>query len=323
MSGMPECGSEVSPVKPRWRARHRLLAGLCALTALAVLSVLVQLGTGERDAGPSALAAELGLAAGPVPSTPASHPAWQGHRLIAPAVTAPPAAAPAAVPTSALTPVPPPPPTTKPAAARQQPVLPAASVSSRQASRSGCDVGAAAGARQVVVVRSSGTRATVRACSRTANGSYALDLGPYRGYVGRSGVTSAGAKREGDGATPAGVYPLRGGFGLRANPGIPQGWFRVDGDDVWVDDPDSALYNTHQTEPADGRWSSAEQLANPPAYDYAQVIGYNESRRPGRGSAIFLHVATGGPTAGCVSLPVSALLEVMRWERSGVVIAVS
>jgi L,D-peptidoglycan transpeptidase YkuD (ErfK/YbiS/YcfS/YnhG family) len=175
----------------------------------------------------------------------------------------------------------------------------------------------------VVVVGSAGGRATVRACSRTANGSYRTDLGPYSGYVGRSGVTSAGSKREGDGATPAGVYPLRGGFGLKGNPGIPQGWFRVDSRDVWVDDPQSSLYNTHQRKPADGRWASAESLANAPAYDYAQVIGYNESRRPGRGSAIFLHVSTGRPTAGCVSLPRSALLEVMRWERSGAVIAIS
>ena len=30
-----------------------------------------------------------------------------------------------------------------------------------------------------------------------------------------------------------------------------------------------------------------------PAYDYAQVIGYNEKRTPGRGSAIFFHVDTG------------------------------
>ena len=186
-----------------------------------------------------------------------------------------------------------------------------------------CDVGRAAGSDQVVVVDSSGTRATVRACSRQSDGTYVTDLGPFSGYVGRTGVTSASSKREGDGHTPAGVYPLRGGFGAKGDPGLPQGWFTVDGNDYWVDDPDSALYNTHQRGPADGRWDSAENLLTVPAYNYAQVIGYNEGATPGKGSAIFLHVSTGGPTAGCVSVATSALLDIFRWERSGAVIVIS
>ena len=181
-------------------------------------------------------------------------------------------------------------------------------------------MGAAAGADQVVVVRSSGSRATVRACSRTGDG-YVTELGPFDGYVGRSGVS--GNKSEGDGATPAGVFGLRSGFGVRSNPGLAQGWMVVDDADVWVDDPASGLYNTHQRKPADGRWASAEDLRNSPAYDYAQVIGYNEGATPGAGSAIFLHVATGGPTAGCVSLRQGALLDVLRWQDPGALIVIS
>ncbi|MGZ4729076.1 MAG: hypothetical protein ACXWB2_15255 [Acidimicrobiales bacterium] len=97
----------------------------------------------------------------------------------------------------------------------------------------------------------------------------------------------------------------------------------MDSNDVWVDDSASSLYNTHQRKPANGRWSSAENLLKTPAYTYAQVIGYNEARTPGRGSAIFFHVDTGGGTAGCVSLPVGALLAVMRWERAGAVMSIS
>ena len=228
------------------------------------------------------------------------------------------AAAPAA---SRFVPVPPPAPSAPPPTSEA--TTGARSAPSGATANAPCDVGAAAGHAQVIVVRSSGARATVRACSATDNGSYVTDLGPFSGYVGRSGVKSAAAKREGDGATPAGVYALRGGFGLRANPGLPQGWFGVDAADVWVDDPASSLYNTHQREPADGRWASAEPLANAPAYTYAQVIGYNEAARPGAGSAIFLHVSTGAPTVGCVSLPTSALLDVMRWESPGAVIMIS
>ncbi len=188
---------------------------------------------------------------------------------------------------------------------------------------SSCEVGRADGNEQVVVVDGSGTRATVRACSRQQDGSYVTELGPFSGYVGRSGVTSASSKREGDGHTPAGVYPLRGGFGAKGHPGLAQGWFTVDDDDVWVDDPGSSLYNTHQRGPVDGRWDSAEDLLTVPAYDYAQVIGYNEAATPGKGSAIFLHVSTGGPTAGCVSIPAGDLLDVFGWQDAGAVIVIS
>src|SRR5262249_1635032 len=34
---------------------------------------------------------------------------------------------------------------------------------------------------------------------------------------------------------------------------------------------------------------------------------------PGLGSAIFLHVSTGGSTAGCVSLPSTDLVALLRW----------
>jgi L,D-peptidoglycan transpeptidase YkuD (ErfK/YbiS/YcfS/YnhG family) len=183
-----------------------------------------------------------------------------------------------------------------------------------------CAVPQGVTAAQVVLVKGSGSSATVRACRRSA-GRYLLELGPYYGHVGRNGVSWS--KREGDLQTPAGTFPLRGGFGARANPGLATGWFRVDGNDVWVDDPGSDLYNTHQRKPANGRWDSAENLLNTPAYNYAQVIGYNEARTPGRGSAIFLHVDTGGGTAGCVSLPQWALLAVLRWQRPGAVMSIS
>ena len=164
-----------------------------------------------------------------------------------------------------------------------------------------CRVPSGVTAAQVVLVDSSGSAAAVRACRRTGSG-YTTDLGPYYGHVGRNGVTAS--KREGDMSTPAGVFPLRGGFGVYGNPGLGVGsWLRVDAADVWVDDPSSSLYNTHQRTPAGGRWASAEELYNQPAYNYAQIVGYNEARTPGLGSAIFFHVDKGAGTAGCISLP--------------------
>jgi L,D-peptidoglycan transpeptidase YkuD (ErfK/YbiS/YcfS/YnhG family) len=308
--------------------RRLLVAGLVSTAALAAC---VQAGAVDV---PEVI--DTSLAAAVIEASMPGEPAEDGTAAPAPtptatatatraAVAAAAASGPAPQPTSAFTPVPPPPP--KPAAT--------AAPAHRSASAGGaadpgpadpagvpCDVGGVSAA-QVVVVRGSGQRATVRACSRTADGSYVTDLGPFTGWVGRNGVAPRGAKREGDGRTPSGVFGLRGGFGVRGNPGLPQGWFVVDGADVWVDDPGSSLYNTHQREPANGRWSSAEPLRNVPAYNYAQVVGYNEGATPGAGSAIFFHVSTGGPTAGCVSLPTSALLAVLRWERSGAVMVIS
>ena len=59
--------------------------------------------------------------------------------------------------------------------------------------------------------------------------------------------------------------------------------------------------------------TAPEPMHQVPAYDYGAAIAYNTARTPGRGSAIFLHVGTGSATAGCVSLPKSRLLKLLRW----------
>jgi L,D-peptidoglycan transpeptidase YkuD (ErfK/YbiS/YcfS/YnhG family) len=191
-------------------------------------------------------------------------------------------------------------------------------VTTRQTCSGVPDVGSAA---QVVLVSASGSGATVRACQRQGN-TWQQALGPMYGHVGTQGVAPPGGKREGDGRTPSGVYPLGRGFGIQPDPGVAFSWRRVGPEDVWVDDSSSALYNTWQQKPANGRWRSAESLNQPRAYDYAQVIDYNTARVPGAGSAIFLHVDHQSPTAGCVSLPRAQLLALFRWERPGAVIVI-
>ena len=169
---------------------------------------------------------------------------------------------------------------------------------------------------QVLLVVGSGSAATVKACERRGS-QWVSVLGTMRGHVGRRGVAPAGAKREGDLRTPSGTYSLGLGFGQTASPGVAFPWRTADSQDVWVDDSRSVLYNTWQRKPANGRWTSAEDLEISALLRYAQVIDYNTERAPGRGSAIFLHVDHGSGTAGCVSLPTTTLLKVLRWERSG------
>lgn len=176
-------------------------------------------------------------------------------------------------------------------------------------------------ATQVVLVVGSGSSAVIRACERRA-GKWVSVFGKMYGHVGLNGVAPPGAKREGDRRTPSGIFSLGLGFGVRSDPGVRFSWRRTTTADVWVDDSDSDLYNTWQRKPANGRWDSAEDLYVPGNYDYVQVIDYNTARVPGKGSAIFLHVDHQSGTYGCVTVPRSQLLQILRWERPGAVMVI-
>ncbi len=122
--------------------------------------------------------------------------------------------------------------------------------------------------------------------------------------LGRGGI--ARIKAEGDGATPAGTFPLRrvyfrGDRQPRPRTRLPTTAIMPDAG--WCDDPGHGRYNRPVRLPLAGRH---ERLWRRDAlYDLVIVIGHNDAPpEPGRGSAIFLHVASSGfePTAGCVAL---------------------
>ena len=135
--------------------------------------------------------------------------------------------------------------------------------------------------------------------------------------VGRGGVR--GEKREGDGVTPAGVWPIRRILfrpdrlapprtKLPAAPIQPQ--------DGWCDDPADPNSNEPVTLPYEA--SHEEMWREDGLYDLVAILGYNDDPpEPGRGSAIFLHVARPdyGPTEGCVALALPDLL--MLLEQAG------
>lgn len=110
---------------------------------------------------------------------------------------------------------------------------------------------------------------------------------------------------------------MRAGFGTSANPGLKLvKWTKVTKDYVWVDGTASKKkgYNTMQRKSKGYR---GELLYQPGPYTYAQVIGYNEARTAGKGSAIFFHIDTKSKkTAGCVSTTKSNLVKAMTWQQS-------
>jgi L,D-peptidoglycan transpeptidase YkuD (ErfK/YbiS/YcfS/YnhG family) len=135
----------------------------------------------------------------------------------------------------------------------------------------------------------------------------------FRVALGRAGVSVG--KREGDGATPAGVLPLRRVLYRLDRVAVPDCAVPVEPiaeNDGWCDDPLHRDYNRLVRLPHE---ASCEELwRQDPLYDVVGVLGWNDAPvERGRGSAIFLHVAGAdyAPTEGCVALALGDLLRVL------------
>lgn len=131
----------------------------------------------------------------------------------------------------------------------------------------------------------------------------------------------AAGKREGDGASPAGAWPVRRVYyrpdkGPAPETGLPVIALRPE--DGWSDDPAEALYNRLVPLPCP---SSHERLWRTDGlYDLIVELGYNDDPVvAGMGSAIFLHIARPGyaPTEGCVALAEGDLREVLKLMGGG------
>jgi L,D-peptidoglycan transpeptidase YkuD (ErfK/YbiS/YcfS/YnhG family) len=145
--------------------------------------------------------------------------------------------------------------------------------------------------------------------------------GPWTARVGRNGLS--GSRREGDGTTPTGTYTIgRVMYGIASDPGVRYRYRRLVCGDYWVEDAGSPSYNTFQhvrcgTRPP-FRVTGERLWEYTAAYRHLAVIEFNmRPVVPGRGSGIFLHVGTGRPTNGCVSLPLPHLVHMLRWLRPG------
>jgi L,D-peptidoglycan transpeptidase YkuD (ErfK/YbiS/YcfS/YnhG family) len=153
------------------------------------------------------------------------------------------------------------------------------------------------------------------------DGRLILDGQSVRCALGRAGVCPAVLKREGDGHTPAGTWPLRHLL-WRPDRG-PAPITRLPArvltpESGWCDDPSDEAYNRTVRLPYA---ASAERLwRDDDLYDLIVVLGHNDDPViPWAGSAIFLHLARTdfAPTEGCIALARPDLTRLLALAAPG------
>ncbi|MDK9721087.1 MAG: L,D-transpeptidase family protein [Rhodospirillales bacterium] len=144
-------------------------------------------------------------------------------------------------------------------------------------------------------------------------------LGSFRCALGRTGILMA--KKEGDGATPAGIFPLRRVFFRPDRQPFPVTRLPVwplHSFDGWCDAPDHPDYNRPVRLPFAA--SHEKMWRDDSLYDLGAVLGHNDDPPlPGLGSAIFMHVAKPdyAPTEGCVALSLADLAALLGRVEPG------
>ena len=131
--------------------------------------------------------------------------------------------------------------------------------------------------------------------------------------LGRAGIKAN--KREGDGATPRGVFRLKRLWWRaerHARPATLLPVRPIGADDGWCENPSDRHYNRPVKVPPASQADRLERKDQ--LYDFIIEIDHNTRPRvAGRGSAVFIHVARPGfaPTAGCVALDINALRRLL------------
>ena len=169
-------------------------------------------------------------------------------------------------------------------------------------------------------VKTAQQRLILRTRSKNAtNGRLKIANRSFSCQLGRSGQTAA--KREGDGATPMGHWPVvtvyyRADRIARPSTKLPVKIIRRQ--NGWCDDPLDRNYNRPVTLPYP---ASAESLwRDDHAYDLVVVLDYNfTKRRMNRGSAIFMHLTHDDlrPTAGCLAFREQDMRMILKQLKPG------
>lgn len=168
----------------------------------------------------------------------------------------------------------------------------------------------------------------VRAATGATSGVLSIGAERFACALGRGGLVDD--KREGDGGTPCGRFPLREVLWRPDREPAPVTGLAssvIRPEDGWCDDPADPQYNRRVRLPHPGRCESLWR--EDPLYDLLAVIGWNDDPpAAGLGSAIFLHVASEGaggfePTEGCVALRKDDLRQVLARLGEGAAIEIA
>lgn len=171
--------------------------------------------------------------------------------------------------------------------------------------------------RQAILVNStdsSSVRVIIYTLERGPDG-WRVVSGPIMGNIGCNGFAALGMKREGDGKTPSGIYPLGMVFGYAPSMDTRMPYRQATKDDFWVDDANSPSYNRWVTGNV-GAASVEKMRLDDDLYRYGIVVEYNTNPViKGYGSAIFFHVwrGEGVPTAGCVAMAEEDIVNLIAW----------
>jgi len=193
---------------------------------------------------------------------------------------------------------------------------------------------------QLVVVVTPGWDAphgTLSAFDRDAAGAWRQRGTSHPVMIGRNGCAwgrglhspapAGPEKREGDGRSPAGLFPIGPAFGAAAACDTGLDYRPMTGDDWCIDVPASPLYNrtvNRRDVGAAAVVGSTEPMRRDLAptadgqYAIGFMIGHNPRGTAGMGSCIFGHVVAGPgvPTSGCTGFAERDLRTLLAWLRA-------
>lgn len=142
------------------------------------------------------------------------------------------------------------------------------------------------------------------------NGEWRTDLEDVPVWFGRSGLTLSEHKREGDGFTPEGYFPIKRILGKGKNSIRHLEYTQIRKFHFWNDDPKSKHYNQLVSKKEKG----AHSLWDSEIYELFVVIEHNTNPSfSGMGSMIFLHPwKETKPTSGCVGVNRDMLFKIVE-----------
>jgi L,D-peptidoglycan transpeptidase YkuD (ErfK/YbiS/YcfS/YnhG family) len=136
------------------------------------------------------------------------------------------------------------------------------------------------------------------------------------GVIGKNGFAKPGEKREGDGKSPSGIFPLKMAFGYSESIQTKMPYLQALPDDLWIDDVNAADYNHWVKKEATQAASYEKMKRDDNLYKYGIVIEYNtDPVIKGYGSAIFFHIWRGEnmATQGCVAVSEDNIIRILDW----------